>query len=236
MRLLLIGPPGSGKGTQAVHLAEHYGIAHISSGDLLRRHVAENTTIGRSVAASIRRGDLVPDGIVMDILRKPVEAATRRGGYILDGFPRTVEQAETAYRVAETLGTEVRIAVYLTAARTELIRRLLARGAQTGRTDDTELVIDHRLDIFDHAAAPLLDYYRKRETLITIDGDRPEADVTRTAITLLDQARRDLGLPEHRHTPPAASDGTKLTATVATPCPGPPQPGRCRQNTGPGRT
>jgi adenylate kinase len=218
MRLLLIGPPGSGKGTQAVRLAEHYGIAHISSGDLLRRHVAENTTIGRSVAACIRRGDLVPDGIVMDILRKPVEAATRDGGYILDGFPRTVEQAETAYRVAELLGAEVRIAVYLTAARPELIRRLLARGAQTGRTDDTEHVIGHRLDVFDHAATPLLDYYRRRETLIAIDGDRPEAEVTQTAITHLDRARRDLGLPEHRHTPPpAASDDTRLTATVATP-------------------
>jgi adenylate kinase len=236
MRLLLIGPPGSGKGTQAVHLAEHYGITHISSGDLLRRHVADNTSIGRTVAARIHRGDLVPDGIVMDILRKPVEAATRRGGYILDGFPRTVEQAETAYRVAEPLGTEVRIAVYLTAARPELIRRLLVRGAQTGRTDDTEHVIGHRLDVFDHAATPLLDYYRRRETLITIDGDRPEAEVTQTAITHLDQARRDLGLPEHRHTPPpAASDDIKLTATVATPGHPTPHASRSRQNTGPGR-
>jgi adenylate kinase len=117
MRLLLIGPPGSGKGTQAVHIAEHYGITHISSGDLLRRHVAAGTTVGRAVADCIRRGDLVPDSIVMDILRKPVEAATRRGGHILDGFPRTVSQAETAYRVAEPLGTEVRIAVHLTAKR-----------------------------------------------------------------------------------------------------------------------
>ncbi|WP_067690548.1 adenylate kinase [Actinoplanes awajinensis] len=236
MRLLLIGPPGSGKGTQAVHLAEHYGIAHISSGDLLRRHVAENTTIGRSVAACIQRGDLVPDGIVMDILRKPVEAATRRGGYILDGFPRTVEQAETAYRVAEPLGTEVRIAVHLTAARPELIRRLLDRGAQTGRTDDTEHVIGHRLDVFDQAATPLLDYYRKRQTLITIDGDRPVSEVTRTAITHLDQARHDLGLPEHRYTPPpAAHRDTELTTAVATPGQPTPQPHRNRQNTGPGR-
>ncbi|MEU4216592.1 adenylate kinase [Actinoplanes sp. NPDC026623] len=201
MRLLLIGPPGSGKGTQAVRIAQHYGIEHISSGDLLRHHVAEGTTIGRTVAACIHRGDLVPDGIVMDILRKPVEAATRRGGYILDGFPRTVAQAQAAYRVAGPLGTGVRIAVYLTAGRRQLMTRLLARGAQSGRTDDTEQVISHRLDVFDAAAKPLVDYYHHRETLITIDGERPIDDVTRTMIDHLDQARRQLGLPEHP-TPP----------------------------------
>jgi adenylate kinase len=197
MRLLLIGPPGSGKGTQAARIAEHYGIEHISSGDLLRRHVAEGTAIGRTVAARIGRGDLVSDSIVMDILRKPVEAATRRGGYILDGFPRTVVQAEAAYRVAGPLGAEVRIAVYLTAGRVELMTRLLARGAQSGRTDDTEHVISHRLDVFDESATPLLDYYSRRETLITVDGERPVDDVTHTMIDHLDQVRRRLGLPEH---------------------------------------
>lgn len=197
MRLLLIGPPGSGKGTQAVRIAQHYGIEHISSGDLLRRHVAEGTSIGRTVAACIDRGDLVPDSIVMDILRKPVQAATGRGGYILDGFPRTVAQAQTAYRVAGPLGAEVRIAVYLTAGRPELMTRLLARGVNSGRTDDTEQVISHRLDVFDAAATPLLDYYNHRETLITIDGEPPIDDVTRTMIEDLDRARRHLGLPEH---------------------------------------
>jgi adenylate kinase len=236
MRLLLIGPPGSGKGTQAVHLAQHYGITHISSGDLLRRHITENTTIGRSVAAYIHRGDLVPDSIVMDMLREPVEAATRRGGYILDGFPRTVDQAETADRIAEPLGTEVRIAVHFTAERPELIRRLLARGAQTGRTDDTASVIAHRLDVFDDAANPLLDYYRRRRTLITVNGDRPVSEVTRTAIAYLDQARHDLGLPEHCHPPlPAADHDTKLTAVLATHRHRPSPPGRGRCCTGPGR-
>jgi adenylate kinase len=196
MRLLLIGPPGSGKGTQAARIAQHYGIAHISSGDLLRRHVADATSIGRAVAACMQRGDLVPDTVVMDILRKPVEAATRRGGYILDGFPRTVAQAQTAYQVAGPLGAEVRIAVHLTAGRAELIRRLLARGAQTGRTDDSEQVISHRLDVFDEAAGPLLDYYTQRETLITLDGDRPVSQVYDAAISRLDHARHRLGLPD----------------------------------------
>ncbi|HLL66306.1 MAG TPA: adenylate kinase [Micromonosporaceae bacterium] len=187
MRLLLIGPPGCGKGTQAVRIAEHYGVEHISSGDLLRRHVAEGTSIGRAVAECINRGDLVPDGIVMDILRKPVEAASKAGGYILDGFPRTVDQAEAAYMVAKTIGASVRVALYLEVGREELIRRLLARATQTGRTDDTEDVINHRLEVFDKSTAPLLDYYARRETLITVDGNRSVAEVTEAAIAELDR-------------------------------------------------
>jgi adenylate kinase len=194
MRLLLIGPPGCGKGTQAVHIAQHYGIEHISSGDLLRRHVAERTSIGRAVEQCVNRGDLVPDGIVMDILRKPVETASRNGGYILDGFPRTVEQAEAAYDVARTLNASVRIALHLQVPRDELIQRLLARGRQTGRADDTAEVINHRLQVFDASTLPLLDYYARRETLIRIDGNYPVPEVTRSAITHLDLVRHRLGL------------------------------------------
>jgi adenylate kinase len=209
----MIGPPGCGKGTQAVRIAQHYGIEHISSGDLLRRHVTERTSIGRAVEHCINRGDLVPDGIVMDILRKPVEAASRNGGYILDGFPRTVEQAAAAYDVARTLDASVRIALHLQVPRDELIHRLLARGLQTGRADDTADVIDHRLDIFDASTAPLLDYYARRETLVRIDGNKPVPEVTRSAITDLDHVRRRIGLqattatdPEH----PAPASGHRL--------------------------
>lgn len=194
MRLLMIGPPGSGKGTQAVRIAEHFGIEHISSGDLLRRHVNDGTAIGRAVGEYIARGDLVPDGIVMDILRKPVEAASKRGGYVLDGFPRTVEQAEAAYLVAKTLGASVRVALHLRVSREELVRRLLARGHQAGRTDDTEDVINHRLEVFDTSTWPLLEYYTQRETLVSIDGDRPVEQVTESAITQLEQVRQQLDL------------------------------------------
>jgi adenylate kinase len=194
MRLLLIGPPGCGKGTQAVRIAQHYGVEHISSGDLLRRHVAERTSTGRAVEQCINRGDLVPDGIVMDILRKPVEAASRNGGYILDGFPRSVAQAEAAYDVARTLDASVRIALHLHVPRDELIQRLLTRGRQTGRADDTAEVINHRLQVFDASTVPLLDYYANRETLIRIDGDNPVPEVTRSAIAHLDHVRRRLGL------------------------------------------
>jgi adenylate kinase len=205
MRLLLIGPPGCGKGTQAVRIAQHYGIEHISSGDLLRRHVTERTSIGRAVEHCINRGDLVPDGIVMDILRKPVEAASRNGGYILDGFPRTVDQAEAAYDVARTLDASVRIALHLQVPRHELIHRLLTRGRQTGRADDTAAVINHRLEVFDASTAPLLDYYARRETLVRIDGDNPVPEVARSAITHLDHVRRRLGLQATAATEPGAT-------------------------------
>src|SRR5215212_5900684 len=113
MRLLLIGAPGAGKGTQAGLVAERFGITHISSGDLLRKHVTDGTAIGRAAKEYLARGDLVPDAIVMDMLRKPVIAASEAGGYVLDGFPRTVEQAKTAYETASSLGVAVEFAIFL---------------------------------------------------------------------------------------------------------------------------
>ena len=97
MRLLLIGAPGAGKGTQAERLAERFGLAHISSGDLLRQHVKDETAIGRTIKSYVDQGDLVPDAVVMDMLRKPVVAANENGGYVLDGFPRTVDQAQASF-------------------------------------------------------------------------------------------------------------------------------------------
>jgi adenylate kinase len=192
MRLLLVGPPGSGKGTQAVEISAHFGIAHISSGELLRRHVKDGTSIGRMVKDCVARGDLVSDGIVMDVLRKPVQAASRDRGYVLDGFPRTVPQAEAAYLVAKELGAWVQVALYLDVPREELVRRMILRGQQEGRSDDREDVMHHRLEVFDEVTRPMLDYYAQRETLVTIDGYRPVADVTRSAIAELEKVRAHL--------------------------------------------
>ncbi|MFB9236539.1 adenylate kinase [Plantactinospora siamensis] len=192
MRLLLIGAPGAGKGTQAQRIAEHFGIAHISSGDLLRKHIAQETSIGRSVAETMRRGDLVPDGIVMDVLRKPVEAASRNGGYILDGFPRTVEQAQQSYEVARDINAAVQVALYLDVPREELVRRLMERGRQTGRTDDTEEVVTHRLRVFEEHTLPLLDYYRQRERLISVNGAEQVDEVTAAIIERLQRVREEI--------------------------------------------
>lgn len=174
MRMLLIGAPGAGKGTQAKLIAERFGIAHISSGDLLRMHVEENTTIGRAAKEYLAKGDLVPDAIVMDMLRKPVVAASEAGGYVLDGFPRTLEQARAAYETAHELGVAVEVAIYLDVPTEELTRRLLARGR--GK-DDTPEVIEHRLAVFEAMTRPMLDYYAEREELITVNGARPVHEV-----------------------------------------------------------
>jgi adenylate kinase len=174
MRLLLIGAPGAGKGTQATLIAERFHIAHISSGDLLRTHVEENTTIGRAAREFLAKGDLVPDSIVMDMLRKPVVATSEAGGYVLDGFPRTVEQAKAAYETAQELGVAVEVAIYLEVPTDELTRRLLARGR--GK-DDTPEVIEHRLEVFEAMTRPMLDYYAEREELITVNGARPVPEV-----------------------------------------------------------
>jgi len=191
VRLLLIGAPGSGKGTQATRLAEHFGLTHISSGDLLRQHVTEGTPLGTQVQQYVAHGDLVPDTLLMDVLRKPVVAASNSGGYILDGFPRTVEQAEIAYAVAKDLGVEAQVAVHLDVAREELVRRLLARGRGS---DDTEEVIEHRLEVYMEHTVPMLDYYELREELVRVDGGRTPDEVSWALVSQLEQIRRKLAL------------------------------------------
>src|SRR4051812_30562448 len=179
MRLLLIGAPGAGKGTQAVRLAEHFGITHISSGDLLRKHVEDETPFGVQVKEFVSRGDLVPDQMVLDMLRKPIVEASARGGYVLDGFPRTVEQAEIAYETAKALGVAVQVAAYLDVPREELVRRLLAR--QRGG-DDTQDVIEHRPQGYELRPRPMVAYYADREVLVSVDASKSEDDVTRDLI------------------------------------------------------
>jgi adenylate kinase len=170
MRLLLIGAPGAGKGTQADLLSKRFNLAHISSGDLLRQHVKDQTTLGQRIKEYVDAGDLVPDALVMDMLRKPVVTAAESGGYVLDGFPRTVEQAKTAFAVAQPLGAEVQAAIHLDVPTEDLVRRLLSRGRGS---DDTTSVIEHRLQVYRKNTVPLLRYYAGREWMFTVDGSQP---------------------------------------------------------------
>jgi adenylate kinase len=195
MRLLLIGAPGAGKGTQAERLAERFGITHISSGDLLRQHVKDRTSIGRKIKAYVDVGDLVPDAVVADMLRKPVVAAVESGGYVLDGFPRTVDQAKAAFEVAHAIGVEVQAAVHLDVPDEELIRRLLARSRGS---DDTDEVIAHRLQVYREKTVPLLEYYAGREWMFTVDGARPPDQVHQDIVNRLqklDAFNTSEGLP-----------------------------------------
>jgi adenylate kinase len=182
MRLLLIGAPGAGKGTQAELLAKRFNITHISSGDLLRYHVQNQTSIGQRIKSYVDAGDLVPDAVVMDMLRKPVVAATESGGYVLDGFPRTVDQAKAAFETARALGVEVQAAVHLEVPDEELIRRLLARRRGS---DDTEEVIAHRLRVYREKTIPLLEYYASREWMFAVDGSKPPEAVHQDIVTRL---------------------------------------------------
>jgi adenylate kinase len=174
LKLLLIAAPGGGKGTQGERLAAHYDIQHISSGDLLRAEVKAGTPVGREIAAYQQRGDLVPDQIVLNALIPVVVAAAARGGYILDGFPRTIQQATAAAAIAVELDVTLDAAVYLQVPEPVLVERLLSRA----RPDDTIDVIRHRLQVFAETTGPLVAYYQKRGILLEVDADKPPDLIT----------------------------------------------------------
>ena len=183
MRLLLVAYPGAGKGTQADKLAAQYGIEHVSSGALLREEVTQRTDIGRIAADYLQQGDLVPDEVVLEMIWARLLEAARHGGYVLDGFPRTLHQAEEVYaRVRGVEGVALQAVVYLRVSQDELHRRLLARADREGRSDDTESAIAHRFEVFDAQTRPLLSYYTQRGLLVEVDGERP-ADQVFTDIT-----------------------------------------------------
>ena len=187
MRLLLVAPPGAGKGTQAAKLSAHYGIAHISSGELLRKEVEADTAIGRIAADFLRRGDLVPDELVIEMLAVPVLEAARQGGYVLDGFPRTLRQAEEAYQLARQVeGIELQAVIHLEVNRAELRRRLLARAQREKRDDDAESAIGHRLDVFVTETKPLIGFYAERGLVLDIDGEQPVEQVFADIVTAVD--------------------------------------------------
>jgi adenylate kinase len=185
MRLLIIAPPGGGKGTQATRLAEHFGIEHISSGELLRREIASGTELGRRVQEYVELGDLVPDSVMGELLLDRVVSAANRGGYILDGYPRTQQQAEAAGVVGRDLGISIDAAVNLEVPDQEVLRRLRERAGKEGRLDDTEETIRHRLDVYRTATRPMLDYYAERGVLLDIDGARPPDEVAAAILDAL---------------------------------------------------
>ena len=177
-RMIMLSPPGAGKGTHGRWLTQQTGAAHISSGDLLRAEVARGSSLGRQVAAYTARGNLVPDELIFSILIPAVVAADREsGGYVLDGFPRSMPQALRAAELGAELSLTSDAVIYLTAPDEELVSRLLDRAQRDGREDDTLGVIRHRLAVFAAQTAPLVEYYRGRGILVELSTDRPEEDV-----------------------------------------------------------
>lgn len=185
MNVLLIGPPGAGKGTQGQRLAERLGVEHLAAGDLLRAEVEAGSDIGQRVGDLMSRGELVPDDVVMELLMPRVLAAAADGGYLLDGFPRSVEQAHQARQLAETSAAAPDAVIYLDAPREELMRRILARAEVEGRSDDNRDTVRTRLQVFDEATSPLIDHYRELGLLRVVDAAQDEDAVTAAILSAL---------------------------------------------------
>lgn len=174
-KLVLLGPPGSGKGTQAEVLAARLGLPHVSTGNMLREAVAEGTDLGRKVEGIMNAGALVDDGTMAAVVRSRLARSDARGGFILDGYPRTNAQAETLADVLAASGQELEAVVLLEVPEEVLVER--ARGR--GRADDADAVVRERLRVYREKTEPLVDYYRQRGVLRQVDGDAPVEEVTR---------------------------------------------------------
>ncbi len=170
MRLLIMGPPGAGKGTQAVGLAERIGGAHISTGDIFRANVSQQTELGREAQRYMDAGEYVPDSVTNAMVKDRLGQDDARDAFILDGYPRTLDQVRTLDEILDDLGTRLDAVVELVVEPEELIGRLLKRAETSGRTDDTEEVIRHRQEVYTAETAPLIDVYRERGLLRQIDG------------------------------------------------------------------
>ena len=167
MKVVFLGPPGAGKGTQAVRIAEKYNVPHISTGDILREAVKEGTELGKLAKEYMDKGELVPDDVIIGIIRERLsQSDVRERGFILDGFPRTLPQAEALDRMLSDLNMPLDKVVYLNVDDEEIVKRLLARG----RADDTEEVIRNRLEVYRKQTAPLIDYYSEKGILAEIYG------------------------------------------------------------------
>lgn len=192
LRALLLAPPGAGKGTQGQRLAEIYGVPHLATGDLLRRHVADGTPLGMEAKGYMDRGELVPDRLVIDLILARLTGDEPPRGFVLDGFPRSLHQARDSYSWGRARNTTFHAVISLAVDEAELVRRLLERGRRSGRADDNELTIRNRLRVYDESTRPLLDFYRGRGILVEVDGTGAVEAVTARIRAALDHI---LGLP-----------------------------------------
>jgi len=189
-RLLIVGPQGSGKGTQGVRIAEALSIPVISTGDVFRANVKAGTDLGKQVQAIIEAGNLVPDELTSAIVRDRLAQDDAAGGFLLDGYPRNLGQVADLDAFLSGRGEELTGVIELDVPRDESISRLTLRAAEQGRTDDTEDVIAHRLSIYERETAPILDVYRERGIVDTIDGVGTLDEITERIRAAL--AARDL--------------------------------------------
>ena len=177
MRMLIMGPPGCGKGTQAERLSRRLGVSGVSTGDVFREHVKNLTPLGRDVVTHLDAGDFVPDSLTNRMVRDRLNEDDVRDGFLLDGYPRNAAQQAELDTILAANGHALDVALQLTADDTELVRRVLRRATLTGRSDDTEDVIRHRLELYYRETEPVASAYSRRGILLSVDGMGTEDEV-----------------------------------------------------------
>lgn len=185
--LILFGPPGSGKGTQSVRIAEKYNLVHLSTGDIFRREIKNQTTLGLKVQSIIEKGELVPDDLLVDILRSALKQAGSPAGFCFDGFPRTLRQAADLDMLLGETAESVSLVLALEVDEEEVVKRLLKRAQLEGRKDDTEDVIRNRMKVYHAQTRPLMEYYEKQGKFVSLLGVGSIDDIFAEICKVIDQ-------------------------------------------------
>ena len=186
MHLIFLGPPGVGKGTQAKKVCEHYKIIHLSTGEILRKEISDKSEVGNQAKTYIDNGNLVPDNVILRIIENRLKANDAQHGYLLDGFPRTINQAEGLQKIMLQLKHKINSVISLTANEEELILRLINRGKDSGRSDESPEIIRHRQKVYWKQTAPLLEYYSEKKVLKKVDGLGNITDITKRILETID--------------------------------------------------
>ena len=184
-RLLIVGPPGAGKGTQAARISERFGIPTISTGDIFRSNIANGTDLGKQVTAIVDSGDYVPDSLTNALVTDRLSEADAAGGFLLDGYPRTTDQVRYLDELLASYGHSLDAVIRLVADQDEIVRRLRQRAVEQGRVDDSEEAIRHRQDVYARETAPLLDMFAEQGLLLEVDGLGAVDEVTERVFAAL---------------------------------------------------
>ena len=185
--LVIMGPPGAGKGTHAKEIAAHFNIPWISTGDIFRKHKAEKTELGKLIESYIDKGEFVPDSVTDRIVCERISQTDATAGFLLDGYPRSIPQAKVLKAVLAETNERVDAAIYLDVSAAEVERRLLKRAEIEGRTDDTPEVIEHRLEVFFTATQPLLDFYEQEGVLRKVDGEGTISEIAQRLLRVMEE-------------------------------------------------